>query len=159
MCWYVVGIIPTTIGVLSSFMIVTNNHLQGIVCIVCVFEWVCFYCICCYYSLICVDNGLCDLASIYTGSKSVSQWTCTVGGVAGGVCVSPWSGVVCDVNGLVVSVSTSTSVWSGSVPSSVGYLTGLSNLQLSGGNLVGSIPSSIGQLSSLAALYLYSNSL
>ena len=47
----------------------------------------------------------------------------------------------------------------GTIPPSLGMLTGLQMLYLYGNQLVGTIPSSLGQMTALEALYLDSNSL
>ncbi len=71
--------------------------------------------------------------------------------------VSTWHGVA--VNGGVVSIDLYDNALIGSIPSTIGNLTGLWGLYLDSNQLTGSIPSTIGKLSNMENLLLQDNEL
>jgi Leucine-rich repeat (LRR) protein len=74
-------------------------------------------------------------------------------------CDEQWFGVTCSLDYRVISLSLSYNNLRGTIPSTIGQLSSLEDLDLSDNYLIGSIPSTIGQLSSLYSLYLSYNEL
>lgn len=72
--------------------------------------------------------------------------------------VSTWSGVIVS-GGRVISLRMAANNLTGSIPSSIGNLSGLDTLVFISNKFSGSIPASLGQLSSLQYLFLFGDSL
>ena len=87
----------------------------------------------------------------YSGGSPTSTY-------ARGLCQNPWSGVSCK-HGLVTSLSLSGLGLSGSLPTSIGTLTGLTSLDLAANGITGTIPTSIAHLTALNLLLLQTNQL
>ncbi|KAI8978307.1 hypothetical protein BD414DRAFT_150920 [Trametes punicea] len=103
----------------------------------------------------------CGLRSIFDTASSDGQTALSNGGWVKDVRFCAWSGVKCDGFGRVSSLQLSFPAVPASIPSELGGLTGLTNLQVVGDTNVpgGSLPSSFSQLTSLADLDLESTAL
>ena len=86
------------------------------------------------------------------------SWNCSASGEPQGP-VCNWFGVGCDIDGVVTSLSLSDLYLTGTLPSSIGYLSGLQSLNLSENFLSGTIPSSVGYLTALQVMDLSFNHL
>jgi hypothetical protein len=86
-------------------------------------------------------------------SLSVPPIVCT------GPSVTSWAGVTCDANSKVTDISLVGSDLRGSIPTEIGLMTTLTQLNLNFNFITGTIPTETGQLSSLHYLDLSSNSL
>ena len=71
------------------------------------------------------------------------SWNCSASGEPQGP-VCDWFGVGCDIDGAVTSLSLSDLYLTGTLPSSIGYLSGLQSLNLSDNSLTGTLPSTVG---------------
>lgn len=102
---------------------------------------------------------MCDLSASLNATSYSTSWECTDGLPTTALCngsTSSWMGVTC-VDGVVTEIDFHNSALSGSISSSIGYLTSLTYFSLGTNNLVGSIPSSFGYLVSLLRLNLGTN--
>lgn len=137
-----------------------------------------------------IQSIMCNLASGLTGyAAGFSGWTCTSAAAVGGggsvvtpdIPVCSWDGITCLMNDIIVRISLPYSGLSGTISSSIGLLSSLTSLVLSGNSLtstipnslpknlrvltlysnklIGTIPSSLGRLTRLTTLYLGSNDL
>lgn len=100
------------------------------------------------------DTSMCDLVA--ATKPSTGDWDCTNGAPTTDVCT--WSNVYCES-----SVIKSMSMYyyygySGSLPDSIGSLTGLTYFYVSYTNVGGQLPVTIGSLSNLKTFSAYSNS-
>lgn len=103
-----------------------------------------------------VDDGLCALIASTNVATLHTMWTCTAG-VANNPCDTngtPWTGLYCastakaDLRNIQL-----TSTLTGTLPSELGLMTNLVNLQMySNTGLTGTIPSTLGQLTGLTVL-------
>jgi hypothetical protein len=111
------------------------------------------------------DQAICGfIAATNIASKSgYSLWSCnTLGRPITAACGSPtWPGVTCvgGVSGNVTSVALTGLSISGTIPSSVGLLTALTELNLYNNNLQSSLPGTIGCLTNLQFLVVEANEL
>eukprot|EP01041_Mallomonas_annulata_P006692 gene6692-13563_t len=82
--------------------------------------------------------------------------------VTGGICdASAWPGITCDGSNNIISITVTTDGVDigGIIPSCLGDLTSLTELNLNNNNLIGSIPTTISKLSNLIELHLDNNHL
>ena len=92
--------------------------------------------------------------------EKLSDWSCVNGVIESSVCSgTPWTGVGCDFNNMIASITLSSQQLKGTLPSSLAGLGSLSMLSLGYNSLSGTIPSSYGILGSLQLLDLQHNSL
>mmetsp|Transcript_36760 Transcript_36760/g.37413 ORF Transcript_36760/g.37413 Transcript_36760/m.37413 type:complete len:186 (+) Transcript_36760:147-704(+) len=108
------------------------------------------------------DQIMCELSSALNAvSMGYPSWRCVNNyPITGRICsssLSHWIRVTCNSNGLISSISISSSCFSGSLPLSLGSLTSLTLLDISSNSLIGSLPSSLGQLHLLSRLEVDSN--
>ena len=99
---------------------------------------------------------------LWNTSRSANSWNFSKTGefaYLSDPCRDSWFGVSCNATATVVALQLVSSNLSGTVPTSIGLLTGLTSLLLNINHLVGSIPSELGNLSGLQILDLYSNCL
>jgi len=102
--------------------------------------------------------GLCGLKSGITGVKhSMTGWTCD-GTYYGPASYCTWTGVQCDdpINGPVTGILMNSSLLNGTLASSIGLLSSLTELSLSYNYLNGVIPTEIGLLTKLSWLVITS---
>ena len=109
--------------------------------------------------------ALCALYSSFDFAKRTAllpSWTCSSSALAcssSSASTSTWAGVTC-TRGRVTSVTLSgLKLGSGSLPSSIGTMDGLTSLTLSGLGLSGYLPAQLGLLTSLVTLSASANSL
>jgi hypothetical protein len=103
------------------------------------------------------NRDVCALKTFFTATGGCS-WTNKKGWLAdSNVC--NWYGVSCDANGSVNRVSLYNNKLTGSLPTEVGELVGLTALELGTNQLSGMVPNQIGQLKSLKTLLLDNNNL
>jgi Leucine-rich repeat (LRR) protein len=113
----------------------------------------------CYFYLliVTVSSSMCSMASaLQVASAGYSGWLCSSGSSIISSC--SWAGVTC-TGSAITKINLAFFSVSGSIPSSVGYLTSLNYLNLCSNKLTNSIPSSIGYLTALTTLWLSSNKL
>ena len=107
-----------------------------------------------------LDRGLCGFIAatmVYQQTGGGNSWTCNKNGtLAGNPC--KWGATSC-VGTALVSLDMSNLNVGGTIPTSIGYLSTLTILVLTGNSVGGTIPSQIGRLSNLILLYLTSNNL
>jgi hypothetical protein len=102
------------------------------------------------------EIGLCALITSTNIQSKIPAWNCT--NVAS-KCSSPvWTGLTCSA-GQVISLSLNSQSLTGSIPSTISTLTGLTNLYLGYNSLTGPIPSSLGEMTKLSFLHIYANRL
>jgi len=102
---------------------------------------------------------MCDLSASMKVTVSTSTWACTNGVPSTAICsgsTSTWTGVTC-VNGAVTQIDLGSKSLSGSVSSSIGFLTSLTTVKLGPNSLRGTIPTSLGLLGLLTKLNLGTN--
>ena len=103
------------------------------------------------------SGGLVDDCNILLAAKDTLRGTATLNW-ATTTAMASWDGITV-INGRVDTISLFDKSLSGVIPSTIGNLTSLRYLYLSGNSLSGSIPSEMGNLSNLRSLYLSRNSL
>lgn len=111
---------------------------------------------------ICAIVSNTDIRDYYVGSN---EWICSVSGVpASSVC--NWLGITCNADGILTALSIGCDFGqcyagglSGTIPTEIGYATGLTLLDMSQNNLTSTIPTTIKYLKNLIVLDLNSNML
>lgn len=107
-----------------------------------------------------LDAAMCDLSSALSPASSVSSgWDCTSDY---SIClngVSSWSGVTCSSTNTVTAIDLNSLGLAGSLPSTVGVLSGLTKLDLSYNGITGSLPDSMSQLINLQYVDLSYNTI
>eukprot|EP00607_Mallomonas_marina_P006753 CAMPEP_0182439818 /NCGR_PEP_ID=MMETSP1167-20130531/86670_1 /TAXON_ID=2988 /ORGANISM="Mallomonas Sp, Strain CCMP3275" /LENGTH=1314 /DNA_ID=CAMNT_0024633607 /DNA_START=1523 /DNA_END=5467 /DNA_ORIENTATION=- len=88
----------------------------------------------------------------------VSESTVTSPIYAQGLCQTEWRGVMCE-HGRIVGLSLRSTSLYGTLPTTIGLLSTLRELDLSGNRITGSIPSTLGLLTNLRKLILANNGL
>ena len=100
---------------------------------------------------------MCDLVTaLNPGLSGLSGWGCS-GGIPkyGGVCA--WGGASCNSESLVTSIDILSQDLIGTIPTSIGIITSLKNLDFSHNSIGGTLPTSIGSLTALTYLTLDTN--
>ena len=113
-----------------------------------------------FVSYLYTENILCDIVAATNVGEKLSDWSCINGVTDKSVCGgTPWTGVGCDFNHMIASITLSSQQLKGTLPSSLAGLGSLSMLSLGYNSLSGTIPSSYGILGSLQLLDLKYNNL
>jgi hypothetical protein len=102
------------------------------------------------------ESAMCDLVAATNIETYYPSWNCTNGVPVSSVC--SWTGVECDSNELVVVISLASIGLTGTIPSTIGYLTNMWHLKPMDNSFTGTIPSTIGYLTNMELLYLHRNS-
>lgn len=95
----------------------------------------------------------------WAGVLPSDGWSSGAGGGAPDVCAGSFTGVTCDASGRVASISLIQKGLVGSLPASLGNLTGLTRLSVSNNALTGGIPGSLCALTNLNWLSLFNNNI
>jgi len=82
-------------------------------------------------------------------STNGDNWTFSFNWLSNEISICLWFGVTCDSDGFATEVRLAFNNLSGSIPESIGALTSLTYLFMSGNSLTGTIPQSIGDLTEL----------
>lgn len=115
-------------------------------------------CSCALSTAIPKDSTTRDILVDFFNSTNGSAWKLKQGWLSSSP-VCTWSGVACDANNNVVSLSLYQNSLSGTIPSSLGKLSSLQSLHLWNNDLAGTIPSTLGQLTQLKEFHLGWNAL
>jgi len=105
------------------------------------------------------NNALCDMASAIPRLQGY-KWSCSGGQPSTDQC--SWKGVTCTMKNsqnVVTEIYLPMYDLEGSLPTSIGYLTALTRLNLNDNSLTGPLPTTIGYLTALQTLWLSINSL
>lgn len=98
-----------------------------------------------------------SLSTLYAQLEG-ENWKQNTNWLSGSPCTTSWYGISCS-GSYVVELELGTNDLSGSLPSEIGLLTGVTSIDISDNDLSGALPSQCGMLSALTYADLYGGSL
>ena len=104
------------------------------------------------------NSAMCDLIASTTISSATkyTSWSCSNGVPKSAICT--WQGIIC-LSNAVSAIQIEGQKISGTIPTSLAFLTGLQLLDMNNNALTGTIPTQLGLLSAITGMYLYGNQL